>query len=554
MVVNDLYCYIVNLFRAIQNDPDTVAYWASYPTSSLDLQARREWLRQNWPSVKEAMRLDPFWYDPMLAGVYAWVVSNSIDLGRISWPSDEAIAIYGENQPEPVPVPGMDNRRPHVKPDGTGQGVQAQRQGEQSAGHPDVPGMDGSRPNVDKAYGGQGVSAQRKGQMAVKQPDVPGMSDGMPHVNHGSFGQGVSAQRRGHASEKQPDVPGMDGSMARVDFKPNSGQGVQAQRKGQKASDHPKVPGMNNDMPHVKNTASGTGVQAQRKGQQASGQPSVPGMDGRMPDLHRGGTGVNAQRKGDVRSDDTVPGMNNDMPNVSTSVTSGKGVSAQRKGEVSVKTPDIPGMNNSMAHVKTSEGGQGVQAQRRGRIAPVHSDSEIAPDVLIDNDADPLSSDRLGPWLRDLQRRIFSWYILNQDWRSVLHSASVTGTVKSRPNTTCGFFLDPPYAVGKEERQELYVEEDLSVAESVREWLLTPNKRFDDLAPWYHPRFRIVLCAYEGDIEAMPDARVFDWQRGGGMESTGTKTVDRDRSEVMYANPACLDIENDPPQIQGSLL
>ena len=62
-----------------------------------------------------------------------------------------------------------------------------------------------------------------------------------------------------------------------------------------------------------------------------------------------------------------VPNMDNRMPLVKHA-SSGQGVSAQRKGKVSVKNPDVPGLNRTRVNVHHKAGGQGVAAQRMGRV------------------------------------------------------------------------------------------------------------------------------------------------------------------------------------------
>ena len=59
VVINDIYCFVVNFWRSVQADPEAVAYWADYPSTSLDVQSRREWLRQLWPDMHQIMLYDP---------------------------------------------------------------------------------------------------------------------------------------------------------------------------------------------------------------------------------------------------------------------------------------------------------------------------------------------------------------------------------------------------------------------------------------------------------------------------------------------------------------
>ena len=63
--VNDIDGWLTNFWRAIQHDPESVAYHADYPVSELDLHARGDWLfyRPDALEFVERMRSDPDYYD-----------------------------------------------------------------------------------------------------------------------------------------------------------------------------------------------------------------------------------------------------------------------------------------------------------------------------------------------------------------------------------------------------------------------------------------------------------------------------------------------------------
>jgi site-specific DNA-adenine methylase len=67
--VNDLDCYVANFWRALQHDPDGVAYHADGPVNEADLHARHRWLVDHQP---EAMMTDPEFYDAKIAGWWVW--------------------------------------------------------------------------------------------------------------------------------------------------------------------------------------------------------------------------------------------------------------------------------------------------------------------------------------------------------------------------------------------------------------------------------------------------------------------------------------------------
>ena len=69
--VNDLDCYLANFWRALQADPDRVAYYADYPVNETDLHARHQWL-VNQAEFQAAMKADPEFFDPKIAGWWVW--------------------------------------------------------------------------------------------------------------------------------------------------------------------------------------------------------------------------------------------------------------------------------------------------------------------------------------------------------------------------------------------------------------------------------------------------------------------------------------------------
>lgn len=69
--VNDLDAFLANFWRAIQADPEQVAYWADYPVNETDLHARHRWLVSRTAFV-ESMKADPEFYDAKIAGWWVW--------------------------------------------------------------------------------------------------------------------------------------------------------------------------------------------------------------------------------------------------------------------------------------------------------------------------------------------------------------------------------------------------------------------------------------------------------------------------------------------------
>ncbi len=78
--VNDMDGHLANFWRALQHDPDAVAYHADWPVSELDSHARGDWLyyRPDARAWVERLRADPDYYDAKSAGWWVWFVSTWI--------------------------------------------------------------------------------------------------------------------------------------------------------------------------------------------------------------------------------------------------------------------------------------------------------------------------------------------------------------------------------------------------------------------------------------------------------------------------------------------
>lgn len=80
---NDADGYLCNFWRALQADPESVAWWADWPVSELDLHARNRWLIEQTALV-ERMRKDPDYYDVRAAGWWVWGICQWIGGGWCS--------------------------------------------------------------------------------------------------------------------------------------------------------------------------------------------------------------------------------------------------------------------------------------------------------------------------------------------------------------------------------------------------------------------------------------------------------------------------------------
>lgn len=108
--VNDMDGHLANFWRALQHDPDAVAYHADWPVSELDSHARGDWLyyRPDARQWVERLRADPDYYDAKSAGWWVWFVSTWIG----SLPSMDT--------PQTAAGMGVARQRPHLGNAGTG--------------------------------------------------------------------------------------------------------------------------------------------------------------------------------------------------------------------------------------------------------------------------------------------------------------------------------------------------------------------------------------------------------------------------------------------------
>jgi hypothetical protein len=70
--VNDKDCYLANFWRAVQHDPEQVAFHADSPVNEADLHARHRWLVESAGERVEAVMSDPDYFDAKVAGWWVW--------------------------------------------------------------------------------------------------------------------------------------------------------------------------------------------------------------------------------------------------------------------------------------------------------------------------------------------------------------------------------------------------------------------------------------------------------------------------------------------------
>jgi len=130
--VNDADGLVANFWRAVRQDPEQTAYHADWPVNENDLHARHSWLVAQKEPLQARLEGDVEFYDPKVAGWWAWGMSCWIGSGFCS--GDGPWVIEGKEL--------VNRQRPHLK---GGQGVNRQRPSLRSAGG----GMGVHRPTAE---------------------------------------------------------------------------------------------------------------------------------------------------------------------------------------------------------------------------------------------------------------------------------------------------------------------------------------------------------------------------------------------------------------------
>jgi hypothetical protein len=112
-IVNDKDGFISNFWRAIQSDPEAVAYYADWPVSEIDLHARHAWLVNRKERLLWSLE-DPDFYDAKIAGWWVWGMSiwigGAFCSGNGKWASNGAHFFDREN----LELPAFEKKRPTI--------------------------------------------------------------------------------------------------------------------------------------------------------------------------------------------------------------------------------------------------------------------------------------------------------------------------------------------------------------------------------------------------------------------------------------------------------
>jgi len=115
--INDLDCMVANFWRALQHDPEAVAYYADNPVNEADQHARHLWLCSQ-EEFRERMKVDPYYYDANIAGWWVWGQCVWIGAG---WCSRQ-LPDLGETREQGTGTreQGIHRKRPHLGSAGRG--------------------------------------------------------------------------------------------------------------------------------------------------------------------------------------------------------------------------------------------------------------------------------------------------------------------------------------------------------------------------------------------------------------------------------------------------
>lgn len=127
-------------------------------------------------------------------------------------------------------------------------------------------------------------------------------------------------------------------------------------------------------------------------------------------------------------------------------------------------------------------------------------------------------------YLRDLSRRLRRVRVCCGDWQRVCTGGALYY------GTTVGIFLDPPYS--HEVRDTVVYTHEMPCADAVREWAVKAGS---------NPRYRIVLCGYEGEHIMPRNWTCVPWKATGGYGNRSKQHNNPNRKkERLWFSPYCV--------------
>jgi hypothetical protein len=151
--------------------------------------------------------------------------------------------------------------------------------------------------------------------------------------------------------------------------------------------------------------------------------------------------------------------------------------------------------------------------------------------------------DMLLEWFQQIALRLDRVRITCGDWKRVCTEAVLFGPSRSQSAIT-GVFLDPPYLRHNGRDPELYAMEG-DVAKEAYEWAFEHGN---------HPRLRIVIAGWDGDVELPPGWRSIGWNKPGGSGYANMTGKNSQSKERLWLSPNCLAVAEETVAQAGLLL
>lgn len=128
--VNDVDRYLSNFWRALQADPEQVAFYADWPVNESDLHARHRWLVETGAERIASIKADPDFYDAKVAGWWVWGQCLWIGSGWCSETDKRGQVPYMQAKKPRSGDVGMHGKRPILTGHTQGIGVHKSSLGE----------------------------------------------------------------------------------------------------------------------------------------------------------------------------------------------------------------------------------------------------------------------------------------------------------------------------------------------------------------------------------------------------------------------------------------
>jgi site-specific DNA-adenine methylase len=141
-------------------------------------------------------------------------------------------------------------------------------------------------------------------------------------------------------------------------------------------------------------------------------------------------------------------------------------------------------------------------------------------------------------YLNALSARLRRVRVCCGDWSRIM------GPTPTESNGLTAIILDPPYGAKANRTENLYAEDDLSVADKVREWAIENGN---------NPKLRIALFGYadEHQSEIPRNWETLAWKARCGYSSQNSNGNDNPHKERVWFSPHCLKVDE---HLQLSLL